>query len=174
MNQTFLSHHSCSPKKAQTSHTQFSKGFAVNTKKIFNHSQTFFKGIFLISAVILLFTNGIITENKKSNDSAVIKWLSDTIAQMGKVELNQSKDANFELQNTGKVPLLISRVQPSCGCTVADYPKSPIEPGQKGIIKITYRAQNVGVFQKTATVFSNATTYSTILSIKGEVISSKE
>ena len=49
----------------------------------------------------------------------------------------QDKDAvaHFKYKNTGDKPLVIQKVQPSCGCTVAETPEKPIAPGEEGVIK---------------------------------------
>ena len=77
----------------------------------------------------------------------------------------------FDFVNRGSGPLVVSRVQASCGCTTPTWTKEPIEPGKKGSITVTYNpAGRPGVFTKTITVYSNATEEQAGLMIKGEVI----
>ena len=77
---------------------------------------------------------------------------------------------SFHFTNTGDVPLLISSVNSSCGCTVGDYPHSPIDPGKSGAIKVTYNSSGHHGFQsRSLTVMSNAIPAKTILRIKGKV-----
>ncbi len=89
----------------------------------------------------------------------------------GKIkEVDGSVTHIFEFSNKGKSPLVVSRVQASCGCTTPTWTKEPIEPGKKGAITVTYNASGrPGVFAKTITVFSNDT-LNQVLVIKGEVI----
>lgn len=76
----------------------------------------------------------------------------------------------FDFVNTGSAPLVVNRVQASCGCTTPTWTKQPIEPGQKGAITVVYNpAGRPGVFTKTITVYSNATEEQAGLMIKGEV-----
>ena len=76
----------------------------------------------------------------------------------------------FTLKNTGKEPLLISRVTASCGCTTPDWTKQPIEPGKKGSIKVSFNPNGQsGAFSKTVTVYSNANPMQVRLIIKGTV-----
>ncbi len=76
----------------------------------------------------------------------------------------------FEFKNTGKQPIIIQRVSASCGCTTPDWTRSPVAPGQKGYIKVTYNARNrPGPFSKTITVVANTVPSRIILSIKGNV-----
>jgi hypothetical protein len=76
---------------------------------------------------------------------------------------------NFTFTNTSKVPLVLSSVQPSCGCTSPEWPKEAIAPGANSVIKVTYNAANAGPFTKNVTIVSNAATPTMILYIKGEV-----
>lgn len=74
----------------------------------------------------------------------------------------------FTFTNTGKEPLVIERVQPSCGCTAPDWSKEPIAPGKTGMVKATYGTQGrPGHFEKNMTVFTNAGTK--MVSFKGTV-----
>lgn len=76
----------------------------------------------------------------------------------------------FYVKNTGKAPLVLTNVAPSCGCTTPEWPKDPIKPGATAPIKVTYNAASPGTFTKNITVNSNATvTPTTVLYIKGEV-----
>lgn len=77
----------------------------------------------------------------------------------------------FEFTNEGMVPLVLSNVRASCGCTTPKWTREPIEPGQKGTITVTYNPNGrPGRFQKKVTVTSNATEPSVQLKIEGEVI----
>jgi archaellum component FlaG (FlaF/FlaG flagellin family) len=77
----------------------------------------------------------------------------------------------FTVKNTGTEPLVISRVQASCGCTTPTWTKDPILPGKTGTITASYNPANrPGTFVKTISVFSNAGADAKILTIKGEVI----
>lgn len=77
---------------------------------------------------------------------------------------------DFELKNPGDAPLIISRVASSCGCTTPVWPKEPIAPGGKATIKASYDPKGrPGPFNKTITVFSNASQSGTVLTIRGNV-----
>jgi hypothetical protein len=64
----------------------------------------------------------------------------------------------------------LTEVRPTCGCTIADYTKTPVKAGDKGIIKITYNAAVAAPFNKTIVVTSNAKTPQKYLVIVGEVV----
>jgi len=77
----------------------------------------------------------------------------------------------FEFTNTGNQPLIIKNVRASCGCTTPEWTKTPVPPGGKGFIKVTYNAKNrPNKFHKTITVQTNAVTPTVILKITGDVI----
>ena len=76
----------------------------------------------------------------------------------------------FHFTNTGNVPLLITGIDKSCGCTTGDFPRDPIEPGKGGDIKVSYDSKGHFGFQsKTVTVNSNALPARTTLTLKAEV-----
>ncbi|MGF1453171.1 MAG: DUF1573 domain-containing protein [Opitutales bacterium] len=59
------------------------------------------------------------------------------------VELGaESVRTAFPFQNTGTEPVTLVRVATSCGCTVADWPKGPIEPGESGAIDVVFEIGN--------------------------------
>lgn len=76
----------------------------------------------------------------------------------------------FEFVNTGTQPLVIQRVQASCGCTTPSWTKEPVAPGKKGTVTATYNPKGrPGNFVKSITVYSNAKTNALPLYIKGTV-----
>ncbi len=78
---------------------------------------------------------------------------------------------NFDFENTGDEPLVISRVRTSCGCTVPEYTEEPIAPGEKGSVKITFNPSGrPGKFSKSIYVYTNTDPDRTILRILGTVV----
>lgn len=77
----------------------------------------------------------------------------------------------FVVTNTGKSPLVITRVISSCGCTTPTFTKEPIAPGKSGEITVVYNPTGrVYPFTKTVSVYSNGKKGPLVLTIKGEVI----
>ena len=93
-----------------------------------------------------------------SNDPANItqvQWL-DTAKDLGTVTEGQKLEVSFRFKYVGDKPLVIERVQPSCGCTVADPPKEAIAPGAEGVIKGVFDSNGrIGPNHKTMTVYAN-------------------
>jgi hypothetical protein len=99
----------------------------------------------------------------------VMTWVKDSY-DFGSIPQGVPVHVTFEFTNTGNAPLIISKVEPACNCTAADYPKTPIMPGQKGSIKITFDAASTGKFSKTAIVTSNAKPTEKMLVFTGTVV----
>jgi hypothetical protein len=76
----------------------------------------------------------------------------------------------FVFKNTGKNPLVLSNVRPSCGCTVPKWSKEPIKGGDESNIEVKYNTRRPGSFSKSITVYSNATNSPVVLKIKGNVV----
>lgn len=99
-----------------------------------------------------------------------ITFNSDVV-DYGDVTKGADGNKTFTFKNTGDAPLVLKLVKPSCGCTVADYPKNPIAPGESGTIKVGYNTTTAGAFNKTIEVHSNAVQNGRkILRIKGRVV----
>lgn len=101
--------------------------------------------------------------------AALLQWDS-TVEDLGRITQGQPVTVSYQFVNKGKTPLVISEVRASCGCTAAEYPRTPIAPGQTGVIKAVYNAASVGRFHKTLTVISNAAESQIVLSLTGEVV----
>jgi hypothetical protein len=105
----------------------------------------------------------------KESPKAMIEW-EETSIDFGDVPFNKPIEVEFLFKNPGMIPLIVSDVKPSCGCTVADFPKHPIGSGATGTIKVTFDAKSPGYFSKTITVYSNSDEGITQLFIKGKVV----
>jgi hypothetical protein len=85
-----------------------------------------------------------------------IQWLDSSSRDFGKITEGNKLDVAFRFRNTGTTPLVIGRVQPSCGCTIAEQPEAPIAPGAEGQIRATFNSQgHVGVNHKSLFVTAN-------------------
>jgi hypothetical protein len=81
----------------------------------------------------------------------------------------------FTFTNVGEQPLVVNQAVASCGCTVPEYTKTPIQPGEKGEIKVTYNGTGKfpGHFKKSITVRTNGTVEMTRLYIEGDMEEAK-
>ena len=91
----------------------------------------------------------------------------------GEVEEGTIVKHTFDFVNTGKVALLVAEVKSSCGCTIPEFNKQLIAPGQGDVIKVQFDTKNKERDQiKAVKVFANTYPAETILTIKGFVKSS--
>ncbi len=81
----------------------------------------------------------------------------------------------FVFTNTGEAPLVISRVQTTCGCTVPTWPSQPVAPGETGEIAATFNsAGKMGIQNKVITIHSNASEPVVRLTLKSNVLKKTE
>lgn len=94
----------------------------------------------------------------------------NTEHNFGDILENQKVETTFEFTNTGKADLLIADCKAACGCTVPDWPKTPIKPGASGKIKVVFdSAGKAGLNNKTVTVIANTQTGSVELKFTANV-----
>lgn len=125
-------------------------------------------GMFAINTLAQQLPPASISKSEVKTDVAVFAW-DNTTHDFGKIKQGTPVTHEFKFTNTGKVPLIITEVKASCGCTTPAWTKEPVMPGGQGFIKATYSAASVGAFNKTVTVAANIETGFVQLAIKGEV-----
>ena len=86
-------------------------------------------------------------------------------------EAESIQKCTFSFTNIGEQPLVINQAVASCGCTVPEYTKTPIKPGEKGTITVTYNGKGKfpGHFKKTITVRTNGAVEMTRLYVEGNM-----
>lgn len=117
---------------------------------------------------VLLFSSYSLFAQKKADDIAKINVET---YDLGKVKQNVPATATFVVTNIGNEDLLIDQANPTCGCTISDYTKSPIAPGKTGVIKATYNAATLGHIDKTLTVKFAGADDIKFIKLTGEVLS---
>lgn len=77
---------------------------------------------------------------------------------------------DYEFTNTGTEPLIIADAKASCGCTVPQWPKEPIQPGGSGKIRVEFDSKGKpGPQSKRVTITANTDPSPIFLTIKGNV-----
>ncbi len=93
---------------------------------------------------------------KDSSLFTKITWLDSTTRDFGSIPEGQKLEVAYRFLNSGDKPLIIARVQPSCGCTVAEQPDEPIMPGKEGVIKASFNSEGrIGINHKKIYVIAN-------------------
>lgn len=110
------------------------------------------------------------TYTKNITDSAKIMFV-DTVYDFGTIyEANGKVSHVFEFKNVGGMPLVVLNAKASCGCTVPEWTKTPIDKGGSGTIEVTFNpAKRAGKFNKAITITSNAAGQYSVVYIKGEI-----
>lgn len=122
-----------------------------------------FLGIFSLFVTVSFAQNNVIVTCEK------------TVFDFGEILEKDGKVSHtFVVKNEGTVPLVISKVTTSCGCTTSDWTKEPISTGKTGELKVTYDPKNrPGVFIRTIQLYANGIKNSVIFTIRGKVIQAR-
>jgi outer membrane lipoprotein SlyB len=97
-----------------------------------------------------------------------VKWKTDVV-DLGEIPQSKPVTIEFEFTNTSNADVIVANAQASCGCTVADYPKTPIAAGKTAKITATFNAATKGAFTKNVTV-TIQNEEAKVLNFKGTVI----
>jgi len=133
------------------------------------------KSILFVLFIMVISTGITFSQTMTAKDSlrakkvAPVMLFENTTHDFGTIPYNGDGTFEFKFKNTGKTPLIISNCQASCGCTVPEWPKDPINKNGNGSIKVKYNTTRVGSFQKTVTVTSNGSNSPLVITIKGTV-----
>ncbi|MDZ4712183.1 MAG: DUF1573 domain-containing protein [bacterium] len=114
----------------------------------------FIVGMLLICTVMFF----VINNSKISASVSSSKILFDEeYHDFGKVSQGPQLEFSFKFTNKGKSPLIIEKVQPSCGCTGATTGgKNEYAKGESGEIKVTFNTQGrTGHQEKQIIIFTN-------------------
>lgn len=107
---------------------------------------------------------------KKAETQTSIQFEASEIS-FGEIKEGAAVTKIYKLKNIGKKRLMIEKVEGSCGCTVAEWPRYPVEPGENVEIKVTFNSLGKrGLQDKTITVTANTEPAQTFLKIKGTVV----
>ncbi len=110
-----------------------------------------------------------VPEEKPEGPLPVIEF-NTTDHDFGTVSEGQKVSYTYAVKNTGQAPLIIQNAQPSCGCTVPDWTKSPIPVGGTGFVKAEFDTHGkTGIQNKTITVTANTWPKTTMIKFKAMV-----
>lgn len=94
------------------------------------------------------------SKESKAEKESYILW-EKSAHDFGTIEKGMPVKTVFEFTNSGSSAISISQVKTSCGCTVTDYTKNSLSPGEKGYVKATYNAAREGAFHKKLIVITS-------------------
>jgi len=88
-------------------------------------------------------------------------------------EITQGEKVKFTYQftNVGESDLVISSAKGSCGCTVPDWPRKPIAPGESAEIRVVFNSEGKnGKQHKKVSVIANTQPSTTVVALTGNII----
>lgn len=97
--------------------------------------------------------------------------IDDVVFQLGELQFRDQKKLEVIIKNTTQTPVVINEVRQFCGCTIPDYSKEPIKPGDTGKIEVLFVADHSGIFSKALKVFINEQKEPFQLLFRGSVVS---
>ncbi|MFP4288908.1 MAG: DUF1573 domain-containing protein [Bacteroidota bacterium] len=137
---------------------------------------------YLIIIFLIILSSGICSCNSSGNDKAENTAetseektpeiaFDKNVHDFGKIISGERVAYGFKFSNTGNAPLLITGVRSGCGCTVGDYPKEPLLPGESGRIDVVFNSSGrTGAQSENVRVLTNATDKPVNLRITAEAI----
>jgi hypothetical protein len=118
--------------------------------------------------------NATLANPNGSDEGMPIMTFEKTEHDFGTITDGEIVEVAFRFTNTGDGVLLISDAKGDCGCTVPRYPTEPLNPGDEGVILVSFNSSGkVGENQKKVTVVTNAREATSYLNIKATVLPSK-
>jgi len=95
----------------------------------------------------------------------------EEVFDFGRITQGEKVSHAFKFKNTGNKNLIISGASGSCGCTVPEWPKEPVQAGQEGTVNVVFNSEGKsGIQEKTVTIVSNCEPATRIIRIKAEII----
>jgi hypothetical protein len=144
------------------------------------------KAIYILAATVLFFTiackeqnteistndvtNSKSADGNNSTDLPEVKFEEET-HDFGRITQGEKVTYAFKFKNTGGANLIISSANGSCGCTIPDYPKKPILPGEEGVVNVVFASEGKsGMVEKSVTLVTNCEPSTRIIYIKANII----
>jgi len=109
------------------------------------------------------------TASGEVGDAPVMTFEKD-VHDFGKIIQGEKVSYKFKFTNTGASDLLITDAKGSCGCTVPEYPRNPVKPGESGEIDVVFDSTGkTGQQNKKVTITANTVPNTITLAINGMI-----
>ncbi|MDD3876965.1 MAG: DUF1573 domain-containing protein [Bacteroidales bacterium] len=77
----------------------------------------------------------------------------------------------FKFKNEGTSDLVIASANAGCGCTIPNYPRQPIAPGESGVVEVSFNTNGKSGFQnQRVSIVANTQPNTTVITIKANVV----
>ncbi len=115
-------------------------------------------------------TSGINGAPTKSNLPETTITFEHDEHDFGNIKEGDNVDYTFNFTNSGQNDLQITNAQGSCGCTVPEYPKGLLKPGEASKIKVSFSsAGKSGKQEKSVTLTANIANQFKVIRIKANI-----
>ncbi|MCX2740466.1 DUF1573 domain-containing protein [Pontibacter anaerobius] len=103
-------------------------------------------------------------------ENAPVMTFEQTEFDFGTIKQGETIEHTFEFTNTGSTPLVIESASATCGCTVPEWTKTPVAPGEKGTVAVKFNSTGkMGQQQPTVTIRANTQPNIVRVAMKGNV-----
>lgn len=135
------------------------------------------KVILMVMAAAFITACSDAKKEKNEMDTAVLETNDNSTAEpkmtfaktswdFGTITEGERVEHTFKFVNDGTSDLVISSATASCGCTIPEWPKEPIAPGEKGAIKVEFNSTGKSdMVTKDITILANTNAVKSILKI---------
>ena len=97
-------------------------------------------------------------------DFEALEW------DFGEIDQGDVVEYAFKFTNSGLDPLIITNAKGSCGCTVPEWPRAPVAPGETGVIDVKFNSKGKkGKQNKRVTLTTNMVPSQQVLTVKGQI-----
>lgn len=128
------------------------------------------KKLFFLSLFAVMALGYANAQNEAENASeGPVMTFESMVLDYGEIDQGSDPLRVAKFTNTGTEPLIISNARGSCGCTVPEWPKDPIMPGESAEIKVRYDTKRIGMINKTVKISANDAAGTHVLQIKGKI-----
>jgi hypothetical protein len=117
-------------------------------------------------------SNQMVLASKKTVNNTVYPRIEieTTDFDFGNISQGDIVSHVFKFRNSGKTDLVILDAHASCGCTVPEWTKTPIQPGNSGQVKISFNSEGkMGKQEKTVTLSTNTEEQSEVIHFKAYI-----
>lgn len=104
----------------------------------------------------------------KAGDYPVMAF-EETEFDFGTIDQGTNVEHVFKFTNNGKAPLVIVDAKSSCGCTVPQFTKAPVAPGETGEMLVKFNGSGKNQVSKTVTITANTESGKETIKIKAFV-----
>ncbi|MGS2741688.1 DUF1573 domain-containing protein [Sinomicrobium sp. M5D2P17] len=129
--------------------------------------------LYLLTLLVFFACNQQVKRNQmtlKKNESTLTEVeIPKKLIHLGKIKRYDSITVPFKIINTGKIPLLIKKIETDCHCTKVEWKNKSVASQDSTTIRINYDSSQLGYFMQKVTVYSNTKNSPELLVFRGEV-----